>query len=223
MNPKELAGRHAATFVKAGMKLGLGTGSTVYFTLLELGKMVRDGLEVQGVATSERTVEICEKEGIHLLEVQQVEDLDLYLDGADEVDPEFALIKGGGGALFREKRVASLARQRTIIVDESKMVQTLGKFPLPVEIVPFGWQHIFTQIQSILGKPTLRMDDQTPYLTDNGNYILDCHFERIPDPAALHQQLKSMIGVVETGLFIQMAERIVIGRLSGEVEIKNLA
>ncbi|MEM7367671.1 MAG: ribose-5-phosphate isomerase RpiA [Bacteroidota bacterium] len=219
MNPKEIAGTRAAHFVKAGMTLGLGTGSTVYFTLMELGRMVRDGLIIQGVATSDRTVDICEKEGIPLLDIHQVQKLDLYLDGADEVDPHYALIKGGGGALFREKRVASLAKERVIIVDESKIVPTLGTFPLPVEVVPFGWQHVFSQIQSIGGNPVVRMVGEQFYHTDNGNYILDCHFGAIPQPEALHHQLKAMIGLVETGLFFHMAERVVVGKSDGTVYV----
>lgn len=185
--------------------------------------MVRNGLDIQGVATSDRTVEICNREGIPLREVHEVQELDLYVDGADEVDPKFALIKGGGGALFREKRVASLARERVIIVDESKIVETLGQFPLPVEVVPFGWQHVFSQISGIHGQPQLRMEENNPYKTDNGNYILDCHFGSIPEPGALHQQLKSMIGVVETGLFIQMAEKVVIGKKDGTLELRSIA
>lgn len=218
MNPKELAGTHAAHYAKPGMLLGLGTGSTVYFTLLELGRMVREGLEITGVATSERTVEICKQEGIPLVEVHEVDALDVCMDGADEVNPQFDLIKGGGGALFREKRIASLAKERIIIVDESKMVQTLGAFPLPVEVVPFGWQHAYAEIQSVQGNPQLRMQKDKAYLTDNGNYILDCHFGKIGEPQSLDQQLKAMIGVVETGLFIQMTERVIIGKKDGTIQ-----
>lgn len=222
MNPKELAGIHAAHYAKSGMLLGLGTGSTVYFTLLELGKMVRDGLDITGVATSERTVEICKKEGIPLVEVHDIQSLDVCIDGADEVNPQFDLIKGGGGALFREKRIASLAKERIIIVDDSKMVQTLGAFPLPVEVVPFGWQHVFAEIQSIHGHPQLRMQEDSAYLTDNGNYILDCHFGDITEARTLDQTLKAMIGVVETGLFIQMTERVIVGKKDGTIEEINL-
>lgn len=218
MNPKELAGTHAAHYAKSGMLLGLGTGSTVYFTLLELGRMVRDGLDITGVATSERTVDICKKEGIPLIDSDEITEIDIYLDGADEVDPRFALIKGGGGALFREKRVASLAKERIIIVDESKMVAVLGAFPLPVEVVPFGWKHAFREITSMQANPVLRMAGENPYITDNGNYILDCHLGEIPDPESLHTQLKSMIGVVETGLFVDMTERVVIGKKDGTIE-----
>ncbi|MFD1673230.1 ribose-5-phosphate isomerase RpiA [Alicyclobacillus fodiniaquatilis] len=202
---KKLAGEHAATYVEDGMMVGLGTGSTAFFAIQALGERVANGLNIQGVATSKDTEVLAQKLHIPLLALEDVPYLDMALDGADEVDEQGQLIKGGGGALLREKLVASAAKKFIVIVDASKEVKQLGAFPLPVEIVPFAWEKTAQKIADLDCHPVQRQRAGKPFITDNGNYIVDCHCEKIEHPAELHQQLKLLTGVVETGLFIDMA------------------
>jgi len=200
-DPKEQAGRRAADLVEDGMALGLGTGSTVHFALLRLAERIRsDGLRVRGVPTSLDTERKAREWGIPLVELGAVEALDLALDGADEIDPQFRMIKGGGGALLREKVVASLARRVVIVVGENKVVARLGTtFALPVEVVPFR-----------------------SYRTDNGNAILDCTFAQgIADPQALERALRGIPGIVESGLFLGLAHVLVVGKNDGTVEVRQ--
>ncbi|MDQ0114166.1 ribose-5-phosphate isomerase RpiA [Paenibacillus harenae] len=218
MDGKKLAGEKAAEYVKNGMVVGLGTGSTVYWTIMKLGELVRGGLQIQGVPTSRRTEELATELGIPLLDLAEVDEIDLTIDGADEADADLNLIKGGGGALLREKLVASASRRLLIVADESKWVPALGKFPLPVEVVPFGWELTRRQIGKLDCDPILRMADEAPYVTDNGNYILDCHFGVIQGAERLSAALNQLPGVVENGLFVKMAERIVLGFTDGSVE-----
>jgi ribose 5-phosphate isomerase A len=215
MNPKQLAGEKAAEFVKDGMTVGLGTGTTVYWTIKRLGEMVRQGLRIRGIPTSQRTEQLATEAGIPLTSFAEVSELDLTIDGADEVNPSLDLIKGGGGALLREKLVAAASRRLIIVADTTKQVATLGKFPLPVEVVPFAWEVTARRVSALGCTPILRAVDGQPYVTDNGNYILDCPFGAIPDPARLHRDLKLLVGVVETGLFVGMADLIVVGSESG--------
>ncbi len=218
LNLKQLAGSHAVSFVESGMKVGLGSGSTVYYTLLALGEKVRAGLDIIGIPTSERTAQIAREQGIQLPTFEATPQLDLTIDGADEFDPQLQLIKGGGGALYREKLVASISDRLIIVVDERKEVSVLGAFPLPVEVVPFGLSITEQRLSTWELKPKLRQNEQgAPYLTDNGNYILDCHVGHIPDPPALHLQLKSLVGVVETGLFIDMADLVILADQTGQI------
>lgn len=218
LNLKQLAGSHAVSFVESGMKVGLGSGSTVYYTLLALGEKVRAGLDIIGIPTSERTAQIAREQGIQLTTFEATPQLDLTIDGADEFDPQLQLIKGGGGALYREKLVASISDRLIIVVDERKEVSVLGAFPLPVEVVPFGLSITEQRLSTWELKPKLRQNEQgAPYLTDNGNYILDCHVGHIPDPPALHLQLKSLVGVVETGLFIDMADLVILADQTGQI------
>ncbi|MEM7655319.1 MAG: ribose-5-phosphate isomerase RpiA [Bacteroidota bacterium] len=219
MNPKQIVGEASMAWVQSGMKVGLGTGSTSFFAIQALGKVVEKGLEVVGVATSQETERIAAEVGIPILSIAEVDTLDLYIDGADEVDSQGNLIKGGGGALFREKRIATIARQRIIIVDESKVVPVLGAFPLPLEVVPFGWQYVAQQVRQRGGIPTLREEAGQAYRTDNGNYILDCQMGQIPDPKGLHDELKALVGVVETGLFTGLSDYVVVGMKSGQHHI----
>ncbi|RMG68616.1 MAG: ribose-5-phosphate isomerase RpiA, partial [Bacteroidetes bacterium] len=218
MNSKAKAGQAAAQLVTDGMRVGLGTGSTAYFMIQALGEAVARGLSFVGVPTSRQTAKMASELGIQLREPHEVPYLDLTIDGADEFDPQLNLIKGGGGALFREKMVASLSRRMVVITDARKRVPQLGAFPLPVEVVPFGWQ-ITAQRMGDMGLPVQRREGpEGPFLTDNGNYILDCNCKTIPDPISLHQQLKALIGVVETGLFCGMATEVILGHEDGRIE-----
>lgn len=217
---KRLAGEAAAKLVKDGMKVGLGTGSTIYFTIMRLIERVHEeGLRIQCIPTSESTRELAERGGIPMTSFASVDHLDLVLDGADEVDPQLNLIKGGGGALLREKLVALAGDSFIIVADASKQVEQLGEFPLPVEMVPFAYETTLRRMQAIGLSPQLRMQDNQPFITDNGNLIATCHCGRILDPAALHDQLKAITGVVETGLFVGMAESAIVsdGRIVWEV------
>ncbi|GGA03169.1 ribose-5-phosphate isomerase A [Paenibacillus marchantiophytorum] len=220
MDKKKLAGEQAATYIEEGMILGLGTGSTVYWTIQKLGELVKQGLKIKGIPTSKATEHLARELGIPILDISEVQEIDLTIDGADEVNPDFALIKGGGGALFREKMVASLSRRLLIVVDDSKVVSTLGKFPLPVEVVPFGWEITSRNIARLGCSPKLRLHTAGPFITDNGNYILDCYFTEIQHPELLNEQLTKIIGVVETGLFVNMAEMIIVGGNDG-VSVKS--
>lgn len=209
---KKAAAAKAVGFVQDGMKLGLGSGSTMYEVLCLLADRIAEGLEIEGVASSLKTEKWAKEMGIPLIELSEVSHLDLAIDGANEIGPGFNLIKGGGGSLLREKLVNEAAREVVIAADESKMVSALGAFPLPVEIVPFGWRHTANRVGSLHASYTLRMDGEEIFVTDNGNYILDCRFDLITDPAALHHSLKMMLGVVETGLFINGADKIVLSK-----------
>lgn len=215
MEAKRLAGEAAAEYVQNGMTVGLGTGSTVYYTLRSLGRRVRSGLRIRGIPTSRRTAKIAAEEGIPLLSFADVAELDLAIDGADEINPALDLTKGGGGSLVREKLVAAASRRLIIVADGSKLVQALGALPLPVEVVPFAWEAAARRIAGLGCKPGLRTGANGAFVSDNGNYILDCAFGRIADPAALHRELKLLPGVVETGLFVGMAECAVIGSAGG--------
>ena len=222
-NPKQLAGERAVDYVEDGMVVGLGTGSTAYFAIQRIGKRVKQGLCIRGVSTSEQSHELALKLGIPLTDLSEVDRIDLTIDGADEVDPAFNLIKGGGGALFREKIIASLSRTEIVVIDETKARDRLGAFPLPVEVVPFGWQVTRKRLEGLGCRTDLRLRDGGPFVTDNGNYIVDCAFGRIDDPPALEARIIPICGVVECGLFIGLAHRIVIGRTDGTVEERTEA
>lgn len=211
MTEKERAGRAAAYAVEDGMILGLGTGSTVHFTLLELKKRMDQGLRFQAVATSQSTTNLARELGIPLLPFSAVDRLHLTLDGADEVDPNLNGIKGGGGALLYEKLVAEASDQVIWVVDHQKMVDTLGRFPLPLEVVPFNLEKLWKRLEDRGYNPQVRMREGMPFITDGGNRILDLHLHAISDPEGLHQELKLMSGVVETGLFLHMAEEVIEG------------
>ena len=220
-NQKKIAAEKATERVRSGMVVGLGTGSTVYYALLKLGEMVREGLDIIGIPTSAGTEKIATAQQIPLTTLATHPSLDLTIDGADEVDPDLNLIKGGGAALVREKIIANASKEILIVVDESKVSRVLGTtFPLPVEIVRFGWEATQTEVDRICGKSTLRLapdqdGNQHPLITDNGNYILDCHFDGIPAPEAVELQLNNIPGVVENGIFVNRADKIIIGTPSG--------
>ncbi|MED3037927.1 ribose 5-phosphate isomerase A [Bacillus thuringiensis] len=220
MNLKQLAGEYAANFVKDGMKIGLGTGSTVYWTIQKLGERVKEGLSFQAVLTSKETETLAHQLNIPLISLNDVQNLDLTIDGADEIDSNLQLIKGGGGALLREKIVASSSKELLIIADESKLVTHLGTFPLPVEIIPFSWKQTESKIQALGCQTTLRLKNNETFITDNHNIIIDCVFPHsITNPANLHTQLKMITGVVETGLFVNMTSKVIIGTKNGIQEL----
>ncbi|EPC8417666.1 ribose 5-phosphate isomerase A [Bacillus wiedmannii] len=220
MNLKQLAGEYAANFVKDGMKVGLGTGSTVYWTIQKLGERVKEGLSFQAVPTSKETEVLAKQLNISLISLNDVQSLDLTIDGADEIDANLQLIKGGGGALLREKIVATSSKELIIIADESKLVTHLGTFPLPIEIIPFSWKQTERNIQSLGCQTTLRLKNNETFITDNNNMIIDCIFpHNITNPTNLHTQLKMITGVVETGLFVNMTSKAIIGTKNGIKEL----
>ncbi|MBT2642242.1 ribose-5-phosphate isomerase RpiA [Bacillus sp. ISL-41] len=209
MNEKELVGFRAAEYIKDGMVVGLGTGSTAYYTIKKLGELVRNGLNIKGIPTSEQTAALAMENGITLVDFKDVERIDVAIDGADEFDAELNLIKGGGGALLREKIIANAASAFIVIADSSKGAKKLGDFPLPVEIVTFGAEMISRKIAELGCEPKLRLSGTQPFITDNGNYILDCDFKQIESPEELEKQLNMIPGVVENGLFVNMAKRLI--------------
>jgi len=220
MNAKKNAADHAVGFVENGMVVGLGTGSTAYWAIEKIGERVKlEGLQIKAIATSKRSAEQARGLNIPIFSFAEIDQVDLTIDGADEVDEHFSLIKGGGGALLREKIVASNSTQLIIIADESKLVKHLGRFPLPVETAVFGWEKTFRKLKSLDCLPHLRLDNQQPYITDNGNYIIDCAFGEIADPGDLHEKINSIVGVMENGLFIDLAGKVVAGYLDGSTKI----
>ncbi len=215
---KRRAALRSLDFVEPGMVLGLGTGSTAAHMVTLLGERVRQGLKVTGVPTSEATRRLAEESGVPLTDLAAEPRLDLTIDGADEFDPALNLIKGGGGALLREKIVASLSARMVVIADPSKQVARLGAFPLPVEVIGFAAPALMGKLEELGCRPTLRMRNNEPFVSDEGNSIIDCAFGAIDDPAALAVRIRAMPGVVEHGLFIGMAERVVIGTEDGVEE-----
>ncbi len=219
MNLKQIAGEKAAEYIEDGMVVGLGTGSTVYYTILKVGELVRSGYSLVGIPTSRATEELARSLNIPLGTIDEYPRIDLTIDGADEVDPELNLIKGMGGALVREKIVAASSRKEIIVVDESKIVRQLGtRSPLPVEVVPFGARFVHDRLSVFGGRPELRLKDGIAFVTDNGNNILDTTFDHIADPRSLERSINNLPGVVENGLFLGMTDMVIIGRESG-VEI----
>jgi ribose 5-phosphate isomerase A len=211
---KRLAAERALGLVGEGVLLGLGTGSTAVYFVQGLGRMVASGLRVQGVATSAATASLARALGIPLVERLE-RPIDLAVDGADEIDPALNCIKGRGGALLREKIIAQAAGRFVLIADERKLVPRLGRGPVPVEVLPFLWEETAHRIAQLGGRPQLRGDAAAPFLTDNGNLVLDVSFEEIADPVALAVRLKAIAGVVEHGLFCGMARTAVIGGPDG--------
>jgi len=214
---KQLACQRAAKEVQDGMVLGLGTGSTVYYFLHELGRMVREGVRLTGVPTSVQTAQLATQLAIPLTTLDDQPHLDLAVDGADEVDDHLNLVKGAGGALLREKIVAASAVRFLVVVDDGKLVTRLGaRYPLPVEVVPFGHTPAIRAVEGLGARVTLRCgaNGQT-WISDNGNYILDCYFGPIADPVALQKALLAIPAVVESGLFLNMADTVIVGHAEG--------
>ncbi len=222
MNLKQMAGEKACEAVRNGTVVGLGTGSTVHFTIVKLGQMVREGLDIIGIPTSIRSELLAKEVGIKLTTLDEHPEVDVTIDGADEVDPNLDLIKGLGGALVREKMVASASLREVIVVDGSKMVQKLGtRSPLPVEIIQFCSGRTLKVIESLGGRPVIRMTEGEAYITDNGNFICDVHFpDGIEDPKGMEIALNNTPGIVDNGLFLGITTSVVIAR-DGELEIQG--
>ena len=214
---KRVAAHAAADMVVDGMVVGLGTGSTAALMVARLGERVRQGLHIVGIPTSERTRLQAEKEGIPLTSFAERQRIDLTIDGADEILPgTLDLIKGAGGALLREKIVAAASDRMVVISDASKIVSRLGSiFAVPVEVVPFGWEVTARRLRDLAREVSLRQSGDAPYVTDGGHYILDCRFAAIPSAAVLEADLKRIVGVVETGLFVGMASEALVAGADG--------
>ena len=210
ISEKQLSAEAACDYIKDGMIVGLGTGTSADFAVRKLGSLVREGLSIRGIPTSNRTKKLAEAEGIPLIDFSESMFIDLTIDGADEIDGNLNMIKGGGAALLQEKIVASVSRIEIIVGSKTKMVDHLGLFPLPVEVVPFGWQVVFNQLESFNGNPDLRLNNGQPLLTDQGNYIVDCNFRKISNPKLLENQINMIPGVVENGLFINLCTKMIL-------------
>ena len=227
---KFVAAKRAVEFVEDGMKLGLGTGSTAAWMVRCLAERIKEeGLRVVGVPTSTRTAELARQLGVPVTSLDDAKWLDLTIDGADEFDPNLSLIKGGGAALLQEKIVATASDQMIVITDAAKEVANLGAFPLPVEVIRFGWTTTQVLIEEMLiGQDafardvTLRMGKDGPVLTDEGNYIVDLHLNRIGNPRQLGLVLNQVPGVVENGLFIDICDVVIIGGGDGKIEIRDI-
>lgn len=219
---KEAAARASLEFVRDGQVVGLGTGSTAAHFIQLLGEKVRNGLRIRGIPTSVRSRELAQRLGIPLTTLDECQEIAVTVDGADEVDPQLRLIKGGGGALLREKIVASATRQLVIVADATKKVQRLGKFPLPVEVIRFAQTLVAKRIAGLGADVCLRTDaDGKPFVTDENNHILDCRFGEIQDADKLARVLSDMPGVVEHGLFIGMASIVLFARGTEIVELRR--
>lgn len=219
---KKLAGEKAVEHIKDGMILGLGTGSTVKYTLEKLGELIKDGFEIKGIPTSMRTKKLAKEYNIPLTTLNENPEIDLTIDGADEVDSKLNLIKGGGGALTREKIIAYHSKKEIIVIDDSKVVKALGiDFPLPVEVIKYGW----TSTKKVLERYDCNVELRTivgePFITDNSNYILDCEFERIEDPEQLEKDINNIPGVVENGLFIGLVDEVIVGSKQGIMTLEK--
>lgn len=227
---KFVAAKRSTKFVETGMKVGLGTGSTAAWLVRCLGDMIKhEGLRIKAVPTSSRTAQLARDVGIEIITLDEAKWLDVTIDGADEFDDNLNLIKGGGGALLQEKIVATASDQMIVITDVTKKVETLGAFPLPVEVIPFGWQTSKTLVEEMLigmdvlgNNATLRMNANSPYVTDEGNYILDLHLNRIGNARQLSLVLNQVPGVVENGLFVDICDVVVVGHGDGRVEVRDI-
>jgi ribose 5-phosphate isomerase A len=225
VNLKELAGRKAAQYVNEGMVVGLGSGSTATYAIQALGERVAQGLRIRALSTSEASTRLAEELGIELVTFEEQLVVDLTIDGADEVDLDLNLIKGLGGALLREKIVAAASTREIIVVDPAKLVPVLGtRSPLPVEVLPFGWPlaqgHLVEQEQGLRAELRLTPSGEEPYETDNGNFILDCHFPHgIDDAAATESRINTIPSVVDNGLFVGLADLVIIGEESGDYRL----
>ena len=220
---KEAAARASLRFVSDGDIVGLGSGSTAECAIRLLGERLKSGPKIRGIPTSIRSKELAASLGIPLTTLDDYQQIDVTIDGADEFDPELRLIKGGGGALLREKIIASASKKVVIVADSSKQVQVLGRFPVPVEVIPFAQALIANKITALGASVTLRQYvHENPFVTDEGHHILDCHFGQIPDPHTLAQTLSDMPGVVEHGLFINMVDVVLMGKGDEVMEFRRL-
>jgi ribose 5-phosphate isomerase A len=211
MDEKKIAAEYSVNYIEDGMIVGLGTGSTVSLMLNKLSERIKSGLNITAVSSSQATTKLASSLGIKLKQLSEVEEIDITIDGADEVDENLNGIKGGGGALLYEKIIASNSRKNIWIVDSTKLVKTLGKFPLPVEIVQFGFTQLCAHLENSGLRPILRMKGGKRFITDNNNFIIDLSMDKIPDARSLDIKLKSFPGVVETGLFYNIVDEVVVG------------
>lgn len=212
MEAKKLAAEKAVEYIENGMIVGLGTGSTANFAIIKIGEKIKEGLNIKAVASSEQSEALAKKSGIPIVSFSEIQEIDIYFDGADMVDKNSNLIKGGGGALLREKILAAHSRQFYVMVDESKLVDTLGHFPLPVEITPFASILTIKKIERLGCIAKIRQLNGEDFITENGNMVVDCKFQQIADPAILNIQLHLIPGVVETGLLLNtMVTSIIVG------------
>ncbi len=220
MIAKQGAAEHAVQYVTDGMTVGLGTGSTSAFAIKEIGQKIQQGLNIKVVASSIQSEQLAKEVGITILPFSEINLIDIYIDGADEVDKDLNLIKGGGGALLREKILAFNSEQFVVIVDEHKLVELLGKFPLPVEVTPFALELTIRQLQKLGCTATVRQKDGKSYITDNKNFIIDCDFQKIEHVEKLHQLINAIPGVVENGLFLNnMVNKVIVGYQNGEIKV----
>jgi ribose 5-phosphate isomerase A len=221
-DPKKMSGEYAVKFVENGMVVGLGTGSTVAYTIRLIGEKVKNGLDIIGIPTSNETEKLALSLGIALSNLEEHPAVDVTIDGADEVDAGLNLIKGMGGALLREKIVAKASKLEVIVVDDSKFVERLGtKSPLPVEVLPFGWSKAAEELKGFGCSVALRRSGDRPLVTDNGNHILDCKFEVIEEPGIIERDLNNIPGVIENGLFVGLADLAVVARTEGIEELRK--
>lgn len=211
MNKKQSAAIKAAEYIEDNMIIGLGTGSTASYLIQKVGELVRSGYNLKCVATSDQTEKLAKELNIPIYGPDEVDHIDLTIDGVDEIDPAFNAIKGGGGALLREKFVASLSKKVIWIMDDSKLVPALGKFPLPVEIIRFGHKQLLKKMEALDLNPVLRTTEGKPYLTDNNNYIVDLYLGENFNITEIKTVLDNLVGVVETGLFLNVCDLIVVG------------
>ena len=219
MDPKQSAAKKAVEYIENGMVVGLGTGSTASWAIKEIGERMKQGLEIRAVASSIRSENLAREFGIPIVPFSAIDLIDLGIDGADEVDENRNLIKGGGGSLLREKILAYHCRRFIVIVDESKLVDKLGEFPLPVEVVPFAVELTIKSITELGCEAQVRKHDEQNFITDNGNLIIDCAFMEIEDPFSLEQQLKSIPGLVETGIFHNgLVSSVIVGYADGALK-----
>lgn len=215
-NEKQLAAAEAVKFLVDGQIVGLGSGSTATYAIKEIAELVKNGLKIKAIPTSTQTGELAQSLGILLIDINSIEQIDITIDGADEFTEDLTLVKGGGGALLREKVVASMSKKVIIIADSAKKVERLGKFKIPIEIIPFATRYVMKMLRLLDGAGEIRMKDNSPYLTDSGNHILDVDFGLIENPIVLAEKLDTITGIVEHGIFVNLAQKVIMGS-NGEI------
>lgn len=219
---KKNAAAAAVELIQADMLVGLGTGSTTVHFIDLLAERCRQGLKITAVASSQRSLDQAKQNGIHIIDIDTLTELDIVVDGADEIDEHKRMIKGGGGALLREKIIASMCKEMVVIVDESKVVKQLGKFPLAIEITPFAWRATIAKLNAKGFEGKLRVGKDQPYITDGGHYIYDiCFAKPLSNPEEVNDAIRSIPGVLETGFFFNLAKKVIIGYADGKVKSWN--